>query len=61
MIIDCTERIKKFKETIYSDVDKHNQWKEHIKQSIIGRKWITLDGNDKQIKPEELDFYLASG
>ena len=35
--------------------------KEKIRQSILGRVWVTDDIISKQIKREELDHYLSIG
>lgn len=35
--------------------------KEKLRKSITGRKWINKDGKNKQVRPEELAEYQASG
>lgn len=56
---DRSESIKKFKETHYS---KENlAWKNNIRNSIKGRKWVTNGSIDKQVKLNEVDFYLRNG
>lgn len=38
-----------------------DETKEKIRRSILGRVWITNDVVSKQIKKEELDYYLSMG
>lgn len=56
---DRTNRISKFKETHYSK--DNTSWKNNISKSIKGRKWVTNGIIDKQIKSEELEYYLSIG
>lgn len=56
---DRTERINKFK-TAHCTSD-NTEWKLNISKAIKGRKWVTNGVIDKQVKPEEIDFYLSKG
>lgn len=38
-----------------------DETKEKIRQAILGRVWITNDIINKQVKKEELDYYLSIG
>lgn len=57
--IDRSDRIAKFKETHYNK--DNSEWKNNIRKSIAGRKWVTNGFIDKQVKPEEVDYYLSIG
>lgn len=57
--IDRSNKIKKFQES-WKSKDR-TQWREQVRQNVLGRKWITKNGEDKQIRPEELDTYLKDG
>lgn len=56
---DYSDRIRKFKETHYNK--DNTEWKNNIRKSIVGRKWVTNGLIDKQIKSEEVDYYLSIG
>ena len=56
---DRSSRINKFKQTHYSK--DTTEWKNNINKSIKGRKWVTDGFIDKQIKPDELEYYLSIG
>ena len=49
----------KFKTTHYTS--DNTEWKLNISKAIKGRKWVTNGVIDKQVKPEEIDFYLSKG
>jgi len=42
-------------------IPKSEEHKMKISQAAIGRKWIFKDDQSKQVKPDELDTYLANG
>ena len=50
-------------ETTYSEENKDNvaQWKNKLSQSIKGRRWVTKNGENKQVKPEDLEKLLNDG
>lgn len=56
---DRSDRVNKFKQTHYSK--DNSEWKENIRKAVKGRKWVTNGIIDKQIKPEEIDWYLSIG
>lgn len=56
---DRSSRINKFKQTHYSK--DTTEWKNNISKSIKGRKWVTNEFIDKQINPDELEYYLSIG
>lgn len=56
---DRTEQINKYKKT-HQNKDK-SLWKQNISNSIKGRKWVTDGEIDRQVKPNEVDYYLSKG
>ena len=56
---DRSERINKFKQTHYTK--DNTEWKNNLSKANKGKKWVTDGLNDKQIKPEEINYYLSIG
>ena len=59
---DRTFQIEKFKNTHYNK-DKANleDWKNKIRDSVKGRRWVTDGKIDKLIKQDDLEYYLSIG
>lgn len=56
---DRSDRINKFKQTHYSK--DNTEWKNNISKSVKGRKLVTNGIIDKQIRLDELEYYLFIG
>lgn len=56
---DRSERIDKFKQTHYNK--DNTEWKNNLSKANKGKKWVTNGFIDKQIKPDELEYYLSIG
>lgn len=63
LITNRKESYDKFISTKYSveNENKLHMWKTNLSKAFLGRVWVCNCGRSKQVKPEEVDYYISNG